>query len=253
MYLNKIPQNNEIVFVQLLSNSDNYVKLVDYELNGLILCTEITKYKDNLKNIVRLNEIFPVMVLHLKNEYIDLSYNKVKQDKRELLKSCYNYQTKLFNFISKMNIDKETLDKIMSEYLSPDNYVESVLTDRNISKEKYESFILNPINDDIKKYIESKILIKPYECELDFKLSIFDNSSLSQLKDILVQIKNFCDLTCKSSPVYQIRVKHLELNNISAEFEEIKNKITKITDNYNCNLEFNSDFNIIKRIEIQLK
>jgi translation initiation factor 2 alpha subunit (eIF-2alpha) len=268
MYKNRIPKQNEIVFVQLSKSvNDNYVKLIDYDLNGLILCTEITKYKDNLKNIVKIDEVFPVLVLDINNNNnIDLSYSKIKNDKRELLKNCYIYQNKFYKFIKRLletiNIDKCYYNDIMDKYINSDNYIISINENKNVPKEKYENFLLNPdtefeenINNLIKLYVIENTIIKPYECEYNFKLSVYDNNSLCILKEILYKIKNINDieLYCISSPNYKIKIKNVDINNISKLFEEIKDNIIKICKKYNCNLEFESDYIIIKKIEIESK
>ena len=69
MYLNNKPSIHDIVFVQLGTSSDksigNYVQMVEYDnLEGLVLCTEITRFKSNLKTLVKRDEIFPVVVIN---------------------------------------------------------------------------------------------------------------------------------------------------------------------------------------------
>ncbi len=262
MYTNKIPRQNDIVFVQLNSNSDNYVKLIDYNLSGLILCTEITKYKSNLKNIIRNNEIFPVVVLNSDGENIDLSYSKIKNDKRDLLKNCHVYQCKLYRLLNSIkdniNIDQVYLDNLIERYIGSDNYINSVINNKNIPKEKYEDLIINPsstldIASDsiIIEYIKSKIILKPYCCEQDFRLCVPDNDSLKKLKEILYKIREMkIEVSCKSSPMYQIKINNINLDIISQEFNMIREKIRDICSEYKCVLEFPSDYVITKKIEI---
>jgi translation initiation factor 2 subunit 1 len=278
MYSNKVPQVNDIVFVKLSnkkhSEFGNYVNLVEYNnLEGLVLCTEITKYKSNLKSVVKQDEIFPVIVLDIQNNNnilsIDLSYSKIKSNHKELLKNCYNFQNKIYNFIknisTELNLTDDIYNIILSNNISADSYIESINRDCNLLKEKYENILKNPecifdnsnISEDIKNnicnYIQSKIKIKPYVVEKDFKLTVFDNQSLIKLKDILNKIKNInnnYEISCKSSPIYQIRISDNCLDKIKNIFETLENDITIITNDYNCSFNFVSELSIIREIEI---
>lgn len=259
MYRNRLPKSGEIVFVQLNSNSDNYVTLVDYELNGLVLCTEITKYKADLKGVVRHNEIFPVMVIEIDEEgkNIDLSYAKIKHDKREHLKNCYQSQNRFYKFIESSKTNKT--NEFVEKHLTPEDYNEAMLNDKNVPKEKFDKFLLNPdsFTDDktLIDYVKSKVVMKPYECALEFKLCVFDNTSLIKLKEILEKIKNIdseIEINCRSSPFYQIKVKNINLEFIKDKYETVKENITKITDEYNCVLEFEKEFKIVKNFEIDI-
>jgi len=259
MYKNKLPKSGDIVFVQLNSNSDNHVVLVDYELNGLVLCTEITKYKTCLKGIVKNDEIFPVMVIEINEEgkNIDLSYAKIKYDKRDLLKSCYISQNKFFKFIESSKTDK--LDDFIEKHLTSENYIKSISNNKNIPKENFDKFLLNSelFTDDkiVIDYVKTKITMKPYECILEFKLCVFDNASLKKLKEILQKIKNInceIEIICRSSPFYQIKVKNIDIEFIKNQYESLKEQIINITSEYNCIMEFEKEFKIIKNFEINI-
>ena len=74
-----LPKVHEIVFAKLSyskSGIGNYVKLVEYDnIEGLVLCTEITKYKSDLKSLIKNDEVFPLVVLSATDKGIDLSYS----------------------------------------------------------------------------------------------------------------------------------------------------------------------------------
>ena len=298
MYTSRTPKNNEIVFVQLKNSTcdlGNYVELTDYNLDGLVLCTEIGKYKSNLKNTVKKDEIFPVLVMNInetsEQKNIDLSYVKVKYDRKDLLKNCYIYQNRFVKLTEKIfnenNIESVYFQNFIGKYISPENYLESVASNRNISKEKYDTFLKNPeefvdffgdnkknneIVEKIKKSVKSKISVRPFESQQDFKLCIFDNNSLDKLKEILNKIKNIGDtedtedtedkedteyinnfeIVCKSSPIYQIKIKGNNLDSLKQSYENIKNKICEIIGEYDCVLEFCSDYVITKTMEIDM-
>lgn len=265
----KIPNIGDIVFVKL-SNSQsefgNYVYLVDYDnIEGLVLCTEINKYKSNLKSIVKPDEIFPVIVLNIEknrdNFTIDLSYSKIKNCNRDLLKNCYIYKNKLNDFlvsISHFDISEDFINDFIENNISNDFYHESINTNTNILKNKYDNILTNPyklfedldcdIKNNICDHIQSKLNIKPYIVEQEFSCKIFEDNSLAKLKELLNNIKNIdtnirFELTCKSSPIYQIRVVHNDLDKIIELFENIKNK-------FSDKINFDQNFNIIREMEI---
>ncbi len=281
MYSNKIPKVHEIVFAQLLNKRSgdmgNYVELVEYDnIEGLVLCTEITKYKANLKSIVKQGEIFPVVVIDVTESGIDLSYSKVKKQSIDLLKSCYEYQSRIYKLINQtcksLKLSDNDTKNIITSNIIHDVYTDCVNSDKNIPKSLYENILKNPlsvfeniksIDEDIKTnfcdLIKQKITIKPYHIELEFKLSVFDNHSLSILKEILNKIKNInfnenisFQLSCRSSPFYQIKIIGENLDEISKYLKELQNEITNILNDYNAIIEFPNNYVIVKELEYVL-
>ncbi len=281
MYSNKIPKVHEIVFAQLINkragDMGNYVELVEYDnMEGLVLCTEITKYKANLKSIVKQGEIFPLVVLDISESGIDLSYSKVRKQSIDLLKSCYEYQSRLYNLLSStcdsLKLSDDIITNIITSNIVHDVYTDCVNSDKNIPKSLYETILKNPstvfsntksINEDIKTnfcdVIKQKITIKPYHIEREFKLCVFDNHSLSILKEILnkikdIQIKNELSfqLSCRSSPFYQIKIIEENLDEISKYLTELQNEITNILNDYNAVVEFPDKYVIVKELEYTL-
>lgn len=282
MYLNKSPKVLEIVFVRLSDKTSgklgNYVDLVEYnDLEGLILCTEITKYKSNLKSIVKRDEIFPVVVLN-NDRGIDLSYSKIKIQSRELLKSSYDYQSMIFKLINttsnELKIDDAIKAEILNNNLYPEIYTECIMSNTNLPKVLYESILKNPeklfekiseIDEStINKFcntVKSKIIVKPYHVEMDFKLCVFENDSLTKLKDLLDKIKNLtnkinndnnnikCDLMCKSSPVYQLKIIGEDIEIINTTFSDLNIQITNIVNDYNVLYEYSNKSVIVKELE----
>lgn len=262
MYRNKFPKVGEIVFVKLENTADNYVKLIDYDLTGLVLCTEITKYISELKSVVRQNEIFPVIVMNIDDDgkNIDLSYSKIKNDKREFLKNTYNNQHSFYKFIKSIDTDEQCLNEFIETHISPNNYDESNINNKNIPKETYDKFLIEPElfthNNKIINHVKSKVLLKPYECIQEFKLSVSDDNSLIKLKEILNKIKNITgdnELLCKSSPIYQIKIKGIDLNKIKNDIDPIKNKILEIIKDTHYTIFSFGDYYVQKQIEIIIK
>jgi translation initiation factor 2 alpha subunit (eIF-2alpha) len=277
MYQNSTPSIHEIVFARLTKRSGdmgNYVELVEYDnIEGLVLCTEITKWKSNLKSIIKNDEIFPLVVIDI-GTGIDLSYSKVKNQSRDLLKSCYEYQNKIYELIidtcKELNISDYIKNNILESNLNPDIYTECVNSDTNIPKNNFDSILKNPnvlfeknssINTEIIhsicNNIKNKIKIKPYHTERDFKLCVFDNNSLAKLKEILFKIKNLAvdnnfELSCKSSPNYQLKIIGDNIDNINELYQSIEKQISSIIENYNASIEFQNKYVIIKELEIVL-
>lgn len=280
MYRFKQPELHEIVFVQVSEkNKDqNYVQLVDYDnIDGLVLCTEITRFNSNIKKVVKRNEIFPVIIISTEKGY-DLSYSKIKNDSRILLKECYDYQKKIFNLINKisniLNINEELKNELIKINLDPPTYDECVNSNKNLPKELYETFLLNSdilfenienikfdknIINNFNTEIQKMIIKKPTIIQKDFKLLIFDENSLEILKEILNKIQNIDIICvenieyiveCKSSPIYYYRISHTDINKINDFVKYIDDKIKQITENYNCDFKLNENYDIIKAGEI---
>jgi translation initiation factor 2 subunit 1 len=281
MYQNKLPKVHEIVFTRLVNKRSgdmgNYVDLVEYDnIEGLVLCTEIAKRKSNLKSLVKQGEIFPVVVIDINKSGIDLSYSKVKKQSIDLLKSCYEYQSRLYKLLDetckKLKLEDEITSNIIHQNIIQDIYTDCVNSDTNIPKTLYETVLKNPstlflntklIDSNIKKeicdIIKQKITIKPYNVEREFKLCVFDNHSLSILKEILnkinnIQIKNELSfqIFCRSSPFYQIKILGENIDEIDKYLIELQNEITNILVNYNAVIEFPNKYVIVKEIEYVL-
>ena len=276
MYHNNKPNLHDIVFVQLTSQKSdggNYVTLIEYDkCEGLVLCTEIAKYKSNLKSLVKPNEIFPVIVISTSNGY-DLSYSKIKNTSRELLKECYEFQNKIYTLINticnKLNIDDEHKKNLIKYNLSPYIYEQSVINNNNMCKELYQNILQNCdilfnkfiINDNIKlsfkSQLQTQLEIKPYNIQKEFKLLVFDNNSFKTLKDILNNIKNITidntynyEVNCRSSPYYYYKLTHNNLTDIENKIKEIDTNIINISNEFICECIINKDYNIIKKGEI---
>ena len=283
MYLNKVPNVHEIVFAQLVNKRSgdmgNYVDLVEYNnIEGLVLCTEITKRKANLKSIIKQGEIFPVFVLNINTIGIDLSYSKVNKQSIDLLKSCYEYQSRLYKLLNEtcksLKLSDDITSNIIHSNIIQDVYTDCANSNQNIPKTLYENVLKNPsiifintesIDKQIQKefcdIIKEKITIKPYHIEREFKLCVFDNHSLCILKDILNKIKDIqikdiqinnklsFQIFCRSSPFYQIKVVGTNLDEIDKYLTEIQNEITNILNDYNAVIEFPEKYVIVKELE----
>jgi len=275
MYKFKQPELNEIVFVQLSPDikDENYVNLIDYDnIDGLVLCTEITRFCSKIKKVVKQNEIFPVVVISTEKGY-DLSYSKIKNDSRTLLKECYEYQVKIYNLITKisniLNIDKNILEELIKNNLDPSIYNDCINTNKNYPKETYESILINSdfmftninlnenININFNEEIQKNLIKKPNIIQKEFKLLIFDENSLEILKEILNKIQNIIPIKnmeylveCRSSPYYYYKLSHVDNKEIDDNVKFIDEEIKKITELYNCDFKLNENYNQIKSGEL---
>lgn len=280
MYLNNKPSIHDIVFVQLGTSSDksigNYVHMVEYDnLEGLVLCTEITRFKSNLKTLVKRDEIFPVVVISTSNGF-DLSYSKIRNSSRTLLQDCYKYQVKISNLINiisnKLNLNTDTKTNIIKYNISPKIYEQSANENKNLCKELYDSILVNSDilfekfeknddNDDIKNnfktYLSKHITKNPYIIQKEFKLLLIDSQSLKNLKDVLQKIKNInidneyaYEIACRTSPYYFYKICGNELTEIEEKIKYIDDMINNICSEYICEINTENDYTIIKQGEI---
>lgn len=273
MFSHKKPSLHEIVFVTLKQSNDigNYVDLVDYDnIEGLILCTEITKYNANIKKFVKQGEIFPVIVIASDKGY-DLSYSKIKEDWRILLKESYEYSTKLYKLINKLsdklNLKNDIKENLLKINLLPKIYDDTINSKINMYKELYDNILKNPTElfleynnlddytkNNISNYITNNLIIKEYIIQKEFKLLIFESDSLTKLKEILNKIQNITNnmeyiVECKSSPIYYYRLTHVNLESIEKLMIDINEMINEIVNKteYNCNFNFIDNYKIIKQ------
>lgn len=281
MFSNKKPELHDIVFVKLkdtkTNDMGNYVDFVDYDnIEGLILCTEITKYNSNIKKIVKKDEIFPVIIIDIgdKNNY-DLSYSKIKNDSRILLKECYEYSTKIYKLINKVsnniNLDSSTKDNLIKNNISNKIYENSINSKQNLYKILYETILINPskifeniddkfdnkfdenIIDKFSKNIKDNLIIKPNIIHKEFKLLMFAENSLYKLKEMINKIKQSDIIVeCKSSPIYYYKLNNVDMSNIDLIIEDIQQKVAPIISEYNCTYNLIDGYQIIKKGEIIL-
>ena len=280
MYLNNKPSLHDIVFVQLGTSSDksigNYVQMVEYDnLEGLVLCTEITRFKSNLKTLVKRDEIFPVVVISTSNGF-DLSYSKIRKSSRTLLQDCYKYQIKISGLIdiicNELNLSEDIKKNIIKHNLSPKIYEQSANEDKNLCKELYDSILVNSdilfekfekIKNDIKNNfkicLSQHITINPYVIQKEFKLLLIDSQSLKNLKDLLQKIKNIninidkeykYEIACRTSPYYFYKISSNEITEIEEKIKYIDEQINNICSEYLCEINTENAYTIIKQGDI---
>jgi len=270
MYKNK-PDLHEIVFVKLSEKTtdDNYVELVDYDdTDGLILKTEITKYYDNIKRVIKnKDDIFPVIVLDKNNGY-DLSYSKIKDDSRKLLKSCHESAIMIYRLIltiaEELELEEDIIDDLVNTNISPLLYEDCINSNKNLFEETYNKILIDGtqlFNDTDTTYddelirqfnyeIQKRIIKNPYIINKEFKLLIFENNSLDILKKVLNKFSEFCTIECKSSPIYYYIINVLDLSELDDIIETTNHQINNILSDYHVSFEPKENYEVIKKGEI---
>ena len=276
-YKNKTPSIGSIVFVKLNTDypiRDNdvgiYMNMIEYNnLEGLVLCTEIFKYKVNLQTFFKPNKVYPMLVLSNDENKYDLSYIKVKLD-MDFVLDCYKYLQLIVDIVVNINptelIYYDTIHRILNKSM-----LDNCITEKkNLYKDLYKNILLEPtiLFQNSKFYekeiedLKKRIVIKNYEIFYDFKLIIYENKGSDTLKNTLTSLDEYVKiisdnnneldikLICKSSPIYTLRIKELTkdlcityahivftklnhlLNNISHEFNKLDITVINESDIY---------------------
>ena len=132
MYYNipdNLPPMDSICFVELADYNMKptdlgvYVKIIDYDSReAFIPLTEISKWKTNLQKIFKHGKIYPCSVFSYDTKIINLSFMKIKEDKREGLLEQFTYAQKIIEiqiFLEEMGFKTDSLlDPSMYDDLS---------------------------------------------------------------------------------------------------------------------------------------
>lgn len=249
---NNMPPLDSICFVQLadynIKSTDLgiYVKIVDYDMmDGFIPLTEISKYKVNLQKVFKYDKIYPCIVFSYDKNLINLSFSKIKEEKKSSL-------VREFVFANKINNIREFLKKNcfeISSLLDPSMY-ESLLVEKLFNEivetpDKY-------FNQKESELIKTKISCEPTEAIKQFKLIVCQADGLNKLKQALKMFQEYLSqfnhifeakIECISSPIYSIRLKYINLNDsffekIFGDFEKIlaKNNIYSLVEQLKLNV-----------------
>ena len=234
-----IPQPDTICFVKLstkynIKSNDLglYVNLVDYGMiEGYIPLTELTKWRVNIQKILKYDKIYPCIVHSIDKEIVNLSYYRIKEEERERLLNQFEYAQRINS---------------MCELVKSKKLIESHMYNDSSIEELYKLILENPelyFSSDVIDTIKSKITIEPYESLKEFKLIICEDDGINKLKKILGLFQEYisntdnidknnimnCSIECVSSPIYAIRMKHLNID--ESYITTIFNSLQEIIDN----------------------
>jgi translation initiation factor 2 alpha subunit (eIF-2alpha) len=246
------PLLDSICFVQLaeyeIKSTDLgvYVKILDYDsIDGFIPLTEISKYKINLQKVFKHDKIYPCTVFSYEKNIINLSFIKIKEEKRNQLVREFSFAKKINDireFLKKNSYETPALiDPMMYESLSVEKLYNNIIESPNKYYNIKESDLL-----------KTKITYEPTEALKNFKLIICQEDSLNKLKLSLKLFQEYfyernidAKIECISSPIYSIRIKYIKIS--ETFFEEIFKKFEEILSNnkIHCILD-EMDLNVYK-------
>lgn len=218
-YKETIPPLDTICFVKLanynIKNTDLgvYVKLVDYNMiDGFIPLTEISKYQISYSRVFKYDKVYACLVHSYEKDLINLSFMRIKEKERERLLEQFVFAERI-NQLCKLANDFTGQNKILLEnHMFNDSSIE----------ELYNNILENPIHyfgNKAGNHLKEKIKTEPYESHKEFQLIICQEDGLNKLKYILNKFQEVIinndkidgKIECISSPVYAIRLKHIEI------------------------------------------
>ena len=241
-YNKKLPQLNDIVFVTIKSFSKNgaYCNLIEYNnIEGLILNTELDRRIKHANRQFTFNNIYPLLVISVFGDKIDLSYRKINPEERSNYLEQFGYIEKVRQFVRECiyitKLDEETVYSLtMWKFFKNSNY----LTD---AKNIYMTIIKNPLmfmfhaggkfNEQFMEYIENmknRIETKIIIIGQNFELFICDEEAIYKLKNLLSYKSNNTEIKYIASPRYQLI--------ISGDEEFCDNEIKKFNEYMNKNI-----------------
>lgn len=258
-YNNLYPKINTYCFFKLSPNKIKHndlgihVSLVDYNnLEVFIPITEINRRKFNITTFFKPEIIYPGIVYSINNYSIDnssidnihinISYSKIKEDKREKLLKSFEVQIKIYNFISKLR------NKFPKSSISNPIVLDIVDTNYTILEDLYKNILLNPeqitMDNDVVEYIIANRKITNPIYEQYFTLTIIETNGINILKDILKKINNEYKVKIISSPLYCVEFNDLSLNN------KIIEKIEYTIENISCLFDI-KELTTIKELHVE--
>lgn len=248
-YTEFTPRINTYCFFKLSSRrikSDDLgieVLLCDYNnLEVFIPITEINRKKFNITTFFKPETIYPGIVNSVDDKCINISYSKIKEEKREKLLKAFEIQTKIYTIISKLRS------------LYPDSNILNLITvdftDKNYEELEmiYKNILLKPdeITSDenvIKYIINNRKIVEPLYCQ-HFMLTIINVNGLEILKKILKHIDEKYKVKVISSPLYCVEFSDLTL------LDEIKQNIENIIKDTDCLFEM-KELTTVKELYVE--
>ena len=241
--VNNLPPLDTYCFVKLSTKYNIkpndlglYVNLVDYDMmEAYIPLSELTKWKVNIQKIFKYDKIYPCIVNNIDktNNFINLSFIKIKELERERLLEQFTYAQRIYELYKVINENNILLE----HYMFNDSGVETL----------YKSILENPIKyfgEENGKIINARIKIELYESLKHFKLIICQEDGLNKLKNIISLFQSYLNenninglIECISSPIYCIRIKHDMLN--ETYFTDLFEKFQEIIDSSNIKVLLN--------------
>jgi translation initiation factor 2 alpha subunit (eIF-2alpha) len=233
---NNLPPIDSICFVELADYNMKpndlgvYVKLIDYDMReGFIPLTEISRWKTNISKIFRHGKIYPCTVFSYDTNIINLSFMKIKEEKREPLLEQFTYAQKIQEIQKFLEDNGVIIKSLLEPSMYDDLSVKTLYYNILESPEKY-------FGNEKGELVKTKIKTEFNEGQKEFKLIICQNDGLNKLKQSLQLFNSYLKkyvsenleikVECISSPIYSIKLKYTNLQdnfftNIFSDFEVI--------------------------------
>lgn len=278
-YGKSIPTINDKVVVEIKNIGENgvYCLLKEYNnIEGFILPTEIYSSRHDKKNIFKIGELYPTLVINVNEEKqtIDLSYRKLKPDDRKQVMENYFFGEKLFklsqdavSFLNPFNLAPEIIMKNtlwnLFRFESHRNNIKSVYQKvlqkptlfvnqqiEDIYKNHFDNFVSN---------LENRIIKTEIVLSKQFELTIYNVSGVNTLKDILKYDDSLNNKNAKyeikyiSSPKYEIQITGNNYEDCLSLLNEISNIIKEKASKYECLIQMPDGYNIIKQQQFILQ
>jgi translation initiation factor 2 alpha subunit (eIF-2alpha) len=100
-YANTYPNDRDIV-IGIADKFDEkiglYITLPEYNMEGLVSITELTKQQNKNKKLISPNTVLPLVVIHIdkKKKYVDLSCKRVPSSEVESLITNFNFTKRIY-------------------------------------------------------------------------------------------------------------------------------------------------------------
>lgn len=243
--LKNLPELNELVIFKTKELNDSYaiVDLLDYDIDGLLLFSEVSKKRiKSISKELPLNklEVGVVVRIDAEKKLIDLSRKRVSFDEISKTKDEYykrkNIESIINEYLLKKEINEQTKKKIIEELLllfSNENYDIEEFVNKNSS---YDPLLI--------EICKKNIIKKTYKATCIISIVCYSENGVDIIKNSLKQgLTEGIEIFYISSPEYSISFKSSDkdlcINSIQKSIELIKNYSSKTKVSITKEIDFN--------------
>lgn len=250
----ELPDINELVIFKTKQLHDSYaiVDLIEYELEGLLLFSEVSKKRiKSISKELPLNKLEVAIVTKVDQDkkLIDLSRKRVSYDEIMKTKDEYYKRKNIESIINEYSSDKTKIKELIEYLFKIDNWFD-VLVDY-CESENQENNLLSQIDKTFLDICKKKIIKRFYKATSIISITCYSENGIEIIKNSLKQgLIEGIEIFFISSPEYSISFKSTDKEKC---IESIKQSIQLIT-NYSTltkvSLVKEIDFNEINRHDI---
>ena len=218
-YKNEYPTVNDIVMVKVVDKNEYGYNVILLEYNNIpafINLTELIKRRIKKKNVIKIDEVLPLYVIHVdeNKKHINLSKNKLSLE--DALQFSNNYKFRLN--LNKLGLEIYNLHKLydLSSTLTPEDIMENTIwrtidnyyndnndnndnnyNNQDVNYEKIYNYILRnldilntdilPIDfiEKVTENIKTRIIKKNMISETEIKLLVMSKEGVYAIKNLL--------------------------------------------------------------------